>query len=90
MYFTKLGNNHRTFKYWVVAGIWALLAVVIVYPLIVLNHDINDEKSKSGCKIKGVTCNHGKLSTSYFLEIGAIILTIIGLVLHTDQPSKKH
>jgi hypothetical protein len=71
------------------AGIWALLSVVFIYPLIVLNHDINDEKSNPICKNSSVTCNYGTLSTSYFLEIGAIVLAIIGLSIHTGKAHKS-
>lgn len=85
-----VGIDYKHSKLIGIVGIWALLAVVIVYPLIVLDHTINQEKSNPLCQnnIQGVTCNYGKLSTSYFLEIGAIILGIIGLVMHEDKSSK--
>jgi len=84
-----VGIDYNHSKLIGIVGIWALLAVVIVYPLIVLNHSINHEKSNNpSCHNQGKTCNYGKLSTSYFLEIGAIILGIIGLVMHEDKSSK--
>jgi hypothetical protein len=91
-----IGSNHS--KLVGMLGVWSLLAVVLVYPLIVLNHDINDEQSNKMCKpitdpdeakLISVTCNDGTLSTSYFLEIGAIVLAIIGLMIHTGKSGKR-
>jgi hypothetical protein len=83
-----VGIDYKHSKLIGIVGIWALIAVVFVYPLIVLDHDITDEKKNPVCGMKDVTCNYGKLSTSYFLEIGAIVLAIIGLVIHTNKSSK--
>lgn len=41
------------------------------------------------CKDPTVTCNYGTLSTNYFLEIGAIVLVIIGLSVHSGKAHKS-
>ena len=92
--FVGIGYNHS--KLVGVVGIWCMLALVLVYPLLVLNHINNDEKTNRICKLPAtmsnvvdVKCHTGTLSTSYFLEIGAIVLAIIGLVIHTGKSSKR-
>jgi len=93
-----IGTNHS--KLVGIVGIWCLLALVLVYPLLVLNHNIKDEKSICNIPIfeelkqlkpyVDLTCHTGTLSISYFLEIGAIAIGIIGLMIpiHTGKRKK--
>ena len=93
--FFDVGTKHS--KIIGVFGVWSLLAVVLVYPLLVLNHNIKNEQTichqptNDGMKEHmNVTCNTGTVSISYFLEIGAIIMAIIGLMIHMGKSRKTH
>jgi len=89
-----IGSNHS--KIVGILAVWCMLALVLVYPLLVLNHNIKDEHNichqPTNPILKDnmdVTCHTGTLSISYFLEIGAIVLAIIGLLLNTHKSSKR-
>ena len=84
-------TNH--FKIIVLVSIWCLLALILAYPLLVLNNNIKDDLRNNICNQSSVTCHEGTLSVSYFLEIGAIVMAIIGIILHTGKSSsgkRKH
>ena len=82
----SIGIKHSTMV--TILGIWCLLAIAIVYPLLVLNHNNND-KNNQKCHDTGITCDVGKLSTSYFLEIGAIVMAIISSLITYNKSSTR-